>query len=73
MANGPDETEELCFNCKFWHEKMDDMGTCQKHAPRPIIDIRSTVSRFEVTWPETWFANSCGEFDRKMDKNHETI
>lgn len=73
-------TTQKCENCKFWERSLDALGSCRRHAPRPVyaklmvamlypnLGYAGTVSGdLTSEWPETLFHDWCGEFERAVD------
>lgn len=50
---------EVCKNCTYWEEGIDETGLCRKSPPVVLMSSDDSVDSY---WPKTHSINWCGEF-----------
>lgn len=59
--------DRKCVTCAFFVHfgKGSDVGSCQRHAPRPVLDCMIRDGNYSVLWPEVLIGDFCGEWSAK--------
>jgi hypothetical protein len=52
-----------CWDCVFSEDVTLDTCTCHRHAPRPVVELKSFENPRPVAWwPEVSADDCCGDF-----------
>lgn len=70
--------DPACQGCRNWLSQNGEMGECRRHAPRPLMDGHTVMTKpaaaegeddrsGEAVWPITFAGDFCGEFKDRPD------
>lgn len=58
-------TPATCGSCAYWHQRFEEVGTCQRHAPALVVKSDGNIT--ETSWPLTATSETCGDWDRRQE------